>query len=142
MLDASGVLDEVTQQDIGSLLAQHRKRIGLSQGHIARELGYVNVNFISIIESGKSKIPMGRIDDFVQAYGLAPEFILVILRVLYPETLGLISRIANKVPKIFKDYLKNNDEELANIYLRQKGVQIEHGSNFLEISAANADTGC
>ena len=113
---ASKVEFKADGQDIGLILSRQRNRCGLSQSDIAKKLGYANVNFISMIESGKSKIPINRVDELVAAYQLAPEFILVILRTIYPDFLETIYKVARKVPKIVKDAFKNPDEELSLIY--------------------------
>lgn len=119
-------INKLSPVEIGRILADQRKRIGISQGDVARELGYVNMNFISMIESGRSKIPMNRVDDFVYAYRMNPEFILVILRVMYPDILDSILRLANKIPKIFKGFIKNNDEEIEEIFVKTRDLLRAH----------------
>jgi transcriptional regulator with XRE-family HTH domain len=104
-----------TKQDVGRILMEQRNRLGLSQGDIAKALGYVNVNFISMLESGKSKIPVNKIDELVVAYHLPTEFILVILRVMYPDYFETIHRVTKKAPRIFKKAMKDPDEGLFEI---------------------------
>ena len=106
----------VSPEEIGRVLREHRARIGLSQSDIAKSLGYANVNFISMIESGKSKIPVNRVDDLVSAYQMSPEFTLVILRAEYPEYLTTIIRLAKRIPRIFKEFISDPDEEINTIY--------------------------
>lgn len=101
---------------VGRVLSEQRRRVGLNQGDIAKELGYVNINFISMIESGKSKIPVNRIDDLVAAYQLPPEFILVALQAEYPEYLGTMLRLAKKTPLIFKDVVNDPPARIERIY--------------------------
>ena len=105
-----------TKEGLGRLLYEQRKRIGRNQGDIAKVLGYVNVNFISMIESGKSKIPINRIADLVDAYSMNPEFILVILHIEYPDYLETISQLARRIPKIFKSVTEKPEKEIRNIY--------------------------
>ncbi|MBV5326525.1 MAG: helix-turn-helix transcriptional regulator [Chlorobium sp.] len=105
-----------TKEELGRILSEQRKRVGRSQGDIAKALDYSNVNFISMIESGKSKIPINRIAVLVDAYSMSPEFILVILRVEYPEYLDMIASIASRFPKIFKRVTEDQDKEISNIY--------------------------
>ncbi len=109
---------EITSQEIGSVLSRQRKRVGLSQADIAKAMGYVNINFISMLEAGKSKIPVNRIDDLVDAYQMNPEFILVVLYSQYPEYLATIIRMAKRIPKIFKEVIANSDIEIEAIYLK------------------------
>ena len=106
----------VSRQDIGRTLSGQRLRVGLGQSAIAKKLGYVNVNFISMIESGTCKIPVNRIDALVAAYQLSPEFSLVILKSEYPDFLETILRLSKAVPRIFKDAIKNPDEEIFGIF--------------------------
>ena len=63
---------------VGKVLKEQRRKIGLNQATIAKELGYVNINFISMIEGAKSKIPVNKIDELVKAYQLPPEYTLVL----------------------------------------------------------------
>lgn len=107
---------DITPQEIGRILAGQRKRVGLSQGVIAKAMGYVNINFISMIESGKSKIPVNKIDNLVDAYEMNAEFTLVILRTEYPEYLAAIIKLAKRIPKIFKEAIADPDIEIDAIY--------------------------
>ena len=106
----------ISFKDVGNVLAEQRKRIGLNQGDIAKQLGYVNINFISMIESGKSKIPVNKIDELVLAYQLPPEFLLVALQAEYPEYLGTMLRLAKKAPLIFKDVVNDPTHRIERIY--------------------------
>lgn len=108
---------EITQQDIGRVLTGQRKRVGLSQGDVAKQLGYVNINFISMIESGKSKIPINKIDQLILAYQMNTEFMLVVLRCYYPEYLEAIIRLAKRIPKIFKDAIADPESVIDDIYI-------------------------
>jgi transcriptional regulator with XRE-family HTH domain len=92
----------------------------LGQSHIAKKLGYVNVNFISMIESGSCKIPVNKIDKLVDAYQLRPEFSLVILKAEYPEFLDTIKRLIKSVPKIFTDAINNPEIEIAGIDVKTR----------------------
>lgn len=112
----AAVTSGITFQAVGRILADQRKRIGLSQGAIAKPLGYVNINFISMIESGKSKIPINRIDDLVAAYQLPSEFILVVLQAEYPDYLDTMLRLAKKTPQIFKDVVNDPPARIYRIY--------------------------
>lgn len=106
----------ITFKDVGKVLSEQRKRIGLNQATIAKELGYININFISMIESGKSKIPVNKIDELVNAYQLPPEFILVALQAEYPDYLNTMLRLAKKTPKIFDDVVRDPAARIDRIY--------------------------
>lgn len=70
---------------IGAVLKAQREKVNISQKEIADKLSYRNANFISMIETNKSSVPLTRINDFLEAYELPSEFGLVILKCLYPE---------------------------------------------------------
>ena len=103
-------------KDVGRVLSEQRRKIGLNQAVIAKELGYVNINFISMIEGGKSKIPVNKIDELVKAYQLPPEFILVAFQAQYPEYLGTMLRLAKKTPLIFKDVVNDPTARIERIH--------------------------
>jgi transcriptional regulator with XRE-family HTH domain len=109
-------INKLTASDVGRLMTANRNRLGISQGEIAKELGYANANFISMTETGKSKIPVNKIDAFVEAYRMSPEFSLVILKVMYPDMLETILTLAKKVPRIFKGFIKSADAEIEEVY--------------------------
>lgn len=75
-----------------------------------------------MIESGRTKIPINKVDELVDAYRLSQEFILVVMRTMYPESLETILRLANKLPRIFKDVIKNADDEIDDIYEKTKNM--------------------
>lgn len=52
----------------GAQLRNSRTVAKLSQRHIADRLGYLNVNFMSMIEKDRSGIPADRFVDFMEAY--------------------------------------------------------------------------
>jgi transcriptional regulator with XRE-family HTH domain len=70
---------------VGNILKSQREKIGSTQNDIAQALGYRNINFISMIESGRSNIPVSRILDIINAYQMENIFGLVILRELHPD---------------------------------------------------------
>jgi transcriptional regulator with XRE-family HTH domain len=119
----------LSRQDIGRLLSLQRIRIGLGQSAIAKKLGYVNVNFISMLESGSCKIPVNKVDALVDAYQISPEFSLVILQAEYPEFLDTIKRLIKSVPSIFQDaIIKNPEKEIAGIDVKTR-VSLGHSIN-------------
>ncbi len=115
-ISTAAVPKGISFKDVGNVLSEQRKRIGICQGDIAKQLGFANMNFISMIENGKSKVPINRIDDLVNAYQLAPEFILVVLQAEYPEYLGTMLRLAKKTPRIFGDVVSDPPARIERIY--------------------------
>lgn len=51
----------------GEIVAQRRHDLGLNQAELAKKLAYRNVNFISMLESGDSRVPLERSVDFAKA---------------------------------------------------------------------------
>ena len=73
------------RERVGSILRGIRTMNEVTQRDIAVSLGYVNINFISMIETGRSSPPLGKLVELKNAYKFEPEIILIILRYLYPE---------------------------------------------------------
>lgn len=44
--------------NLGDLIKKHRVKKNLSQGDLAERLGFANPMFVSLIERGKSKVPL------------------------------------------------------------------------------------
>lgn len=109
-------IETITVVELGRLLFTQRKAIGFSQGDVTKRLGYANLNFISMIEAGKSKIPINRVSDFVSVYGFSKDFALVILRVMHKDAFDAFLSLATEIPRVFKDALKSPDEEISEIY--------------------------
>jgi transcriptional regulator with XRE-family HTH domain len=53
---------------VGELLIELRKKLGMSQGDVATMLGLANANFISMIERGKSLLPIDKFTKFMDIY--------------------------------------------------------------------------
>ncbi len=109
-------IDKLTVIELGRVLFSQRKAIGFSQGDVTKRLGYANLNFISMIEAGKSKIPINRVSDFVEVYGFRKDFALVILRVMHKDAFEAFLKLATEIPKIFKDALISPDDEVSEIF--------------------------
>lgn len=57
---------------LGAVLAVRRSRLGLTQTEVARRMGFAAPNIISMIESGRTKVPVERAVEFAKLYGLDP----------------------------------------------------------------------
>jgi transcriptional regulator with XRE-family HTH domain len=92
---------------IGELLKRRREELGLSQRNMAGRLQYKNVNFMSMLETGVSAIPLLRIPDIVQAYEL-PRFVgLAMLHELHPDAWNVVSQLE-------ADYMKESEKGLQD----------------------------
>lgn len=83
---------------IGELLQRQREHIGASQRDIAAKMDYPYINFISMLEIGAAKIPLGRIPNIVAAYKFGPEFSMILTKVLFPDTWKLFCTIIENEP--------------------------------------------
>ena len=88
-------------ENIGAILKARREDIDKSQREIAEALGYRNINFISMIESGRSNPPLARAIDICNAYELPYEFVPLMVRELYPDTWQVILAILNQGKEFF-----------------------------------------
>ncbi|MDX5368505.1 MAG: helix-turn-helix domain-containing protein [Alphaproteobacteria bacterium] len=57
-------LDAETPADI---ISMRRQELGMTQAELSNKMGFARANFISIVEAGRSKIPIERAIDFADA---------------------------------------------------------------------------
>ena len=95
--------EELTRNrnNIGLILKMFRERNNILQNQIAEKLGYVNLNFISMVETGKSSVPLARLEEFQKAYGAPAELIPIMLKYLYPETWNIFLLSLGKCKDLF-----------------------------------------
>jgi len=86
---------------IGAILRAFRDGAEISQKDIAESLNYANVNFISMMETGRSSPPIGRVSEIVSVYECDSIMTLVILKYLYPEAWSAILSALNDCHDIF-----------------------------------------
>jgi transcriptional regulator with XRE-family HTH domain len=95
---------------IGNILKKSRNVLGLTQPEIAAMAGYENSQFVGNVERGASKVPIGKIKDFVTAYGadelLRPAIIKLCHQDKWPEILSIL-QIAGADAPAFDYKLKN-----------------------------------
>jgi len=95
---------------VGELLIRLRKRLRLSQFDVAQQLGLSNSNFISMIERGRSQIPLDKFAKFMEVYEATPEQSLVIFRSLWPSSweavcyLGSLCGVLDRTKKLDAAY--------------------------------------
>lgn len=77
--------------DPGAIVAQRRQDLSLSQAELATKLRYANVNFISMMESGRSKVPIERALDVANMLEVEPRwFIERVIQDRYPKIAHVI----------------------------------------------------
>ena len=89
----------ITAKTIGAILKAQRENINISQRQVAEALGYRNVNFISMIESGRSNPPLGKLPEITKAYQLDYKFVALMVKALYPEAWGTMFYILDRCQK-------------------------------------------
>lgn len=87
-----------TDNRLGRFIKAQRESLDMGQRHLAKELGYRNINFISMIETGTSKIPLNKIPRFVNALRLPPVFMGIIMREIYPECWQTFLEMTRAIP--------------------------------------------
>lgn len=86
---------------VGSILKAFRETNELSQRDVALNLGYANINFISMIETGRSSPPIGKIGEIVRAVQADTALITVVLKYLYPDAWNSLIGAIHDCPDIF-----------------------------------------
>jgi transcriptional regulator with XRE-family HTH domain len=104
---------------IGAYLKKAREEKNLSQKSVAERLNYRNINFISMIESGVSKIPVGKIVEFVNAYQLPPYFGFVIIREVYGDIWRAMIETEKVTPQFENLSLGELDKKMAALYKKE-----------------------
>lgn len=84
-----------TKSDIANYVSRSIKLSGKPNTQIAHEAGFSHSNFVSMIKTGKSQVPMARIPALAKAMGTDPKILLDgCLAVYHPELHKVISSLA------------------------------------------------
>jgi hypothetical protein len=84
------------------------------------ELGYKNYNYISMLENGRSNIPVKRVMDIVKAYKFEDAVIPVFIKKLLPNVWEIISYWIEREPSV-----PTNTEELIEYAKKTEGKFVE-----------------
>ena len=79
-------MKNINRSLISSILKGYRKELGLTQKQIADKMGLKNAVYICQIEKAATGIPINRIVDLVDAYKLDHIYLLIIAKLLMPDT--------------------------------------------------------
>lgn len=75
------------------IVASRRRELSLTQTELAKRLGYPNANFVSQLESGKSKVPLNKVDEFAAALEIDKKwFAERLLEARYPRLASVLLR--------------------------------------------------
>jgi hypothetical protein len=84
-----------TKSDIANYITYSIKLSGKTTTQIAHEAGFSHSNFVSMIKTGKSQVPMARIPALAKAMGTDPKILLDgCLAAYHPELHKVISSLA------------------------------------------------
>jgi transcriptional regulator with XRE-family HTH domain len=107
----------LNRERIGAILKAFRDTLELSQRDVAREVGYMNTNFISMIENGRSAPPLGKLMELCNAIDADKGIIPIILKYLYPDAWKAILGAIYECDDIFKCKAKNIDADVEKRFL-------------------------
>lgn len=72
---------------VAELISRLVENSGKSQRQIAKECGYVNPNMITMIKTGRTRLPLSRVPVMARALNVAPEVLLgAVMSEYNPET--------------------------------------------------------
>lgn len=75
-----------------------------TQGDIAREAGFINHNFVTMLKSGASKVPLDRVPDLARALDVDPA---LLMRLAIEQALGVAQ--ARAVIDVFGNPVTENE---------------------------------
>jgi len=78
---------------VGSLLKTHREEQGITQKDIATDLELRHSNFVSMFESGKTPVPLGKLTQVLRAYQMPKNLLPAILKSTNLEAYNLLTDI-------------------------------------------------
>lgn len=135
-MDVNRKGESVSHIVIGNILKTQRSQNDITQSEIAQVLGYRNLNFVSMIESGRSNIPINKILKLVKAYGLDGEFALSIIRELHPDIWSLIVDIVTQNKKAFINIEKLDAEIDKSLIDKLMALKLD---NLVELITKNTE---
>jgi transcriptional regulator with XRE-family HTH domain len=77
----------------GAQLKHFRTKANMSQRDVAERLGYVNINFMCMIEKDRTGIPANRFFDFMEAYEVPNDTRLELYASCYSVHWGVLKQL-------------------------------------------------
>ncbi len=109
----------VTKPASGSLVPittylEHALRLtDRTQTEIAKELGYMRPNIVTMWKTGATPVPLNKVEKLAELLGADPKFLMrVVLKSYYPELLDFLSRG-------FGEPISDNEQEILE-FIRQR----------------------
>ena len=81
-----------TKQDVATYLATHIHRSGKTHKEIADEVGLENPNVVSMLKTGRTKIPLLRVPALAKAIDVEPKELLALCLEAYMPELHTVIR--------------------------------------------------
>lgn len=77
---------------VGRTIRERREELNMTQGELAKKLGYKYSNFIGMVENGQWKFPIDRVFQFADSLDIPRhEFLRLIIGELHPDWMPYLS---------------------------------------------------
>lgn len=96
-------MNRLNKIEVGALLRKLRERKRIAQDKIALEVGVNSVNFISMIERGRNRLPLDKFPQYMAAYGATHQEQLVIFRSLWPDVWEVVTHLEGVCGTLFRE---------------------------------------
>lgn len=124
-------MNRLNRIEVGALLRKLRERKGVAQDKIALEVGVNSINFISMIERGKNRLPLDKFPQYMQAYGATHQEQLVILKSLWPDVWEVVTHLEGVCGTLFREQSLESaySVRLAGIGFGEAGTEATQSEN-------------
>ena len=112
----------LTQDQIAEIIKLQREFNKKSQRDVAKLMGYTNANFISMLEHGASKPPVGKLKELCNAVDIDSKFAAVIMRNEYPEAWQTLKFIVSDLTFKSVDDLENQIDKYTDKLKKEFGI--------------------
>ncbi|MBF0101891.1 MAG: helix-turn-helix transcriptional regulator [Desulfobacterales bacterium] len=124
-MQISEINDTMALVIMGHIFREYRERMGRSQAEICKMIGYKNPNYITMVETGRTKLPINKVLLAAKKYDLGKYGVPFLVKMLYPEVWSIILQILKDNSEDIKsktllNYDKDIDEELLMIIRENK----------------------
>lgn len=96
-------MNRLNKIEVGALLRRLRERKGVAQDKIAFEVGVNSINFISMIEHGRNRLPLDKFPLYMQAYSATHQEQMVIFRSLWPDVWEALTHLEGVCGTLFRE---------------------------------------
>jgi transcriptional regulator with XRE-family HTH domain len=104
---------ELNRVELGAFLKKLRLRKGRSQIDIAVKVGVASINFISMLEHGKTSVPIDKFSRYMEAYGATYQESLLFFRSNWPDAWTAVCHLDNTCGALFREHRITEAYELC-----------------------------